>query len=423
MCERSPEMISASFGSATRHIARNSAARKASRNSAATAAIRPVMKLTSFGDQGDMGLTTTVRGGQWSRTTTRALIGMVSPSAGWARKLSLEPRTRRRTSPTVSGGCTHAVRIWTSNIPPDGYPPIRTLADASASRATAIASRRVGYGEAMRHHLLEGDRPAVAVEQRRASPRTRTDASPPTPIIVRLRPHRTAGLNPSSPMSTNAPTSIKHAAVAHHRHRLGERARERAGGVDDHVRALPRRGVEHEHQGHPRPRGSASRPPAAAAEELQPARQWSIANTVPAPISDALTACARPSAPVPVIGDAGPPAASPRAPAGERVAVVLQVAAEVVREAPQAEAAVPARPVGRGDDAVAGLQRPPVPGERAARPDALDDADVLVRLDDRERRRAWRPGRSARPDHVTSAASGRSCAGRVTATGGCCSRS
>ena len=71
----------------------------------------------------------------------------------------------------------------------------------------------------------------------------------------------------------------------------------------------------------------------------------------------------------------------------ERVAVVLQVPTEVVRVVPLAEITLAASPVGRGDDTVTDPERTAIECRRAAVTDRRHQADVLVALDDRERRR------------------------------------
>jgi hypothetical protein len=98
--------------------------------------------------------------------------------------------------------------------------------------------------------------------------------------------------------------------------------------------------------------------------------------------------CARPE--VEVLGPAAEQVR--RFGAAERVAVVLQVAAQEVGEAAQARAAGAAGAVGRGHHAIARLQQTAVVGAGSTGADGLDDPDVLVTLDDRERGAALHRG-------------------------------
>src|SRR6516162_2758132 len=78
--------------------------------------------------------------------------------------------------------------------------------------------------------------------------------------------------------------------------------------------------------------------------------------------------------------------------ARQRVAVVLQFAAQVIGETTPAVAAHPAGAVRCRHHPVAGPQSCPVVGDGAPGPDGLDDAEVLVALDDGERRPSLQGG-------------------------------
>ena len=233
-------------------------------------------------------------------------------------------------------------------------------------------------------------------------------------------------------MSTNAPTSIRRPPS---RTISTACANEPGKPVALTTRSTPSPSVRSRTSA-----ATAGSAPASRAARSSRRREGSTAMIRPAPISDALIACASPSAPTPMTAtdEPGPEARRARQPrraleavgdredlgqhrhvvrqplghaehrrarleveevrpaaeqmrrvvARERVAVVLDVAAEVVREPAGAHPALPAGAVGRRHDAVADRQRRAVAGARAAVADRGHDADVLVALDDRVGRRA-----------------------------------
>lgn len=71
--------------------------------------------------------------------------------------------------------------------------------------------------------------------------------------------------------------------------------------------------------------------------------------------------------------------------AGERIAVVLKISAEVVGEIAQTELAVPSCTIGSRDHSLAYRKRVPVEIRSTTRTDLNDLANVLVTLNDRKR--------------------------------------
>ena len=247
------------------------------------------------------------------------------------------------------------------------------------------------------------------------------------------------GLIATGPMSTNAPASITVPPGAHQVERLDQACR-RAGAVDDDVGAEPGRGGR-------APRSSRSPAVVAEASSSRSApnaracssrsASTSTAISRPAPSISALARCISPSGPTPSTATVSPKPKPPPGPqrarpvepvrdreqlgqrrqlrgqlvghpeeararqqvhqlrpaaeqvrrvgAGERVAVVLERGAQVVRIAlAEAEPAPAAGQVRRRHDPVADRERPAVGVDRRlARPDRLDHAHVLVAADER----------------------------------------
>ena len=308
---------------------------------------------------------------------------------------------------------------------------ISTFAERSASSAVSIASGASPTPKRCETISANGIAAVVAGHQRQR-PLVDEQVLAADPEHREVAPAQHGGVERLLPHVDERADLDQEAAVAHHLHRLRERARE-AGGVDDEVDALavrevahlggdgglgarePRREVEPAARGvdgddparaHQRRLDRVRQPERADADHghgragpearraRQPRRSLEAVgdredlgqhrHVVRQPLGHAEDRRARLQ-----VQEVGPAAEQMRRViARQRVAVVLDVAAEVVREAAGAHPAVPAGAVGRRHDAVADRERRAVAGARAAVPDRGHDADVLVALDDRVGRRA-----------------------------------